>query len=399
MDITITPKRLSGTVTAIPSKSQAHRLLICAAFADGPTTLVCAQTSRDMDATAGCLNALGAEITRTEKGFEVRPVRKAPGSAVLQCHDSGSTLRFLLPVVGALGVDATFHMEGRLPQRPLSPLWEELERMGCRLSRPTDATVRCQGRLLAGDYVIDGGVSSQFITGLLLAAPLLPGQSRIHLTGTVESRPYITMTQRAEALFGVDSDGLRVSGGHGFHSPGRLTVEGDWSNGAFFLAAKALGNPVMTENLDPSSPQGDRAVEGLLEALEGGRPTISAGDIPDLVPILSVVAACKQGAVFTHIRRLRLKESDRVASVIAMLKALGGRAEATEDSLTVWPTGLTGGTVDSVGDHRIAMSAAIAATVCSGSVTILGAECSKKSYPKFFDEYRRLGGVYEQHLR
>ena len=398
MDITITPGKLTGTVTAIPSKSQAHRLLICAAFADAPTTLHCPETNRDIEATAGCLNALGARIVRTETGYEVTPVRQRPEKAVLNCHDSGSTLRFMLPVAGALGVDTTFTMEGRLPQRPLSPLWEEMERMGCQLTRPTADTIRCQGRLKAGEYTIDGGVSSQFITGLLLATALIPGKSQIKLTGKVESRPYITMTQRAMALFGLDTADFAVKGGKSYRSPGSLIVEGDWSNGAFFLAAKALGNDVQTGNLALDSPQGDRAVFELLPALESNI-TISAADIPDLVPILSVVAACKKGAVFTDIRRLRLKESDRVASVIAMLKALGGKAEATEDTLTVYGTGLIGGTVDSVNDHRIAMAAAIAATVCSEPVTILGAECVKKSYPHFFEEYRRLGGNYEQYLR
>lgn len=398
MDIVITPGKLSGSITAIPSKSQAHRLLICAAFADAPTALICPETNRDIEATAGCLNALGADITRTETGYEVIPVSSIPDTAILNCHDSGSTLRFMLPVAGALGVDTTFLMEGRLPQRPLSPLWEEMERMGCSLSRPTADTIRCQGRLSAGNYTIDGGVSSQFITGLLLAASRIPGESSIQLTGKVESRPYITMTQRAMALFGLETGDFVVKGGKPFHSPGELTVEGDWSNGAFFLAAKALGNDVVTKNLSTDSPQGDRAAFELLPALEN-HVTISAADIPDLVPILSVVAACKRGAVFTDIRRLRLKESDRVASVIAMLEALGGKAEATEDTLIVYGTGLKGGTVDSVNDHRIAMTAAIAATVCTEPVTILGAECVNKSYPRFFEEYRRLGGNYEQHLR
>lgn len=398
MDITITPSGLSGTVKAIASKSQAHRLLICAAFADNPTQLLCSQTNRDMDATADCLNALGAKIIRTSSGYQVTPLLQVPQTAQLRCHDSGSTLRFLLPVAGALGVDATFVLEGRLPQRPLSPLWEEMERMGCQLSRPTAETIRCQGRLRAGDYVIDGGVSSQFITGLLLAATRMSGVSQLHLTGKVESRPYIAMTQEAMALFGRDSQNYRITGGTPFHSPGCVQVEGDWSNAAFFLAAQALGNDVSVENLNAASAQGDRAVQALLPALQENI-TIAAEDIPDLVPILAVVAACNRGAVFTGIRRLRLKESDRVASVIAMLTALGGKAEAAEDTLTVYGTGLTGGIVDSCNDHRIAMSAAIAATVCKQPVTILGAQCVEKSYPQFFDEYRRLGGNYEQYLR
>ena len=398
MDITITPKKLSGRITAIPSKSQAHRLLICAAFAERETFLHCPDTNRDIEATAQCLRALGADIQRTEEGYRVSPVRSIPSSGVLPCHDSGSTLRFLLPMVGALGVDATFQMEGRLPQRPLSPLWEEMERMGCQLSRPTENTLRCQGKLKAGDYTISGGVSSQFITGLLLACSRIPGKSRIRITGKLESAPYVTMTLRAMEAFGMNIADFTLEGGRSFHSPGELTVEGDWSNAAFFLAAKVLGSDVEVGNLSPDSPQGDRAAAALLPGLRN-HLTIDAADIPDLVPILAVTAACHQGAEFTNIQRLRLKESDRVESVIEMLQNLGGRAEADETTLTVYGTGLRGGTVDAKNDHRIAMSAAIAATVCREPVTILGAECVSKSYPQFFEEYRKLGGSYEQYLR
>ncbi len=398
MDITITPGLLRGTVRAIPSKSQAHRMLICAAFADGETELLCPETNRDIQATADCLSAMGAQVIRTAAGYRVRPVEAVPPQASLPCRDSGSTLRFLLPIAGALGVDATFLLEGRLGSRPLSPLWEEMERMGCRLSRPTGNTLRCQGQLSAGTYVLDGGVSSQFVTGLLLAAALMPGISRIQITGTLQSKPYVAMTQRAMARFGRESEGYVVSGGIPFHTPGTLEIEGDWSNAAFFLAAQALGNPVLVENLDPDSPQGDRAVGTILASLDAPLD-VAAGDIPDLVPILAVAAAAKRGGIFRQIQRLRLKESDRVASVIAMIAALGGRAEAAEDTLTVFGTGLTGGTVDSANDHRIAMSAAIAATVCREPVTILDGECVEKSYPQFWAEYRRLGGTYEQHLR
>lgn len=401
MDITIFPGKLTGSVCAIPSKSQAHRLLICAAFADSPTLLQCPDTNRDMDATAECLNALGASITKTARGYAVIPVKTLPAEAALCCHDSGSTLRFLLPVVGALGIKATFYLEGRLPQRPMSPLWEEMERTGCQLSRPTVNTILCHGKLHAGAFTIAGNVSSQFITGLLLACGLMEGSSTITVTGVLESRPYVDMTRNAMEIFGLhcteNSQTFTLSGGR-FRSPVEWTVEGDWSNGAFFLAAQKLGSPLSVTNLNPDSFQGDRAAAPLLDALTAHQ-VISARDIPDLVPILSVAAAANQGAVFTDISRLRLKESDRVASVIAMLTALGGKAEADENTLTVYGTGLTGGTVDAVNDHRIAMSAAIAATVCSESVTILGAQCTEKSYPQFWAEYARLGGNYEQHLR
>lgn len=398
MDLKIYPGKLSGILSVIPSKSQAHRLLICAAFADGPTQLYCPEISRDMDATAACLNALGAGIQRTSYGYHIEPVRRIPTSATLSCKDSGSTLRFLLPVVGALGIDALFLLEGRLAQRPLSPLWEEMVRMGCSLSYTGERQLQCSGKLKPGTYRIDGGVSSQFITGLLLAAPLIPGKTDIVITGKLESKPYVDMTQHALTLFGCPCADFEVLGGRTLHTPGRLQVEGDWSNGAFFLTANALGSTIQIDNLDQTSLQGDRAVSWLLPMLKHNC-TISAADIPDLIPILSIAAACNQGAVFTDIQRLRLKESDRVLSTISMLHALGGKAESTESTLTVYGTGLTGGTVDCANDHRIAMAAAIGATVAKKAVLLLGAECVEKSYPKFFEEYCRLGGNYEQYFR
>lgn len=398
MDICITPKKLYGNINAIPSKSQAHRMLICAAFSDQPTTLICPETNRDIEATANCLTALGAGITWLSNGYRVKPIEEVPFRASLPCQDSGSTLRFLLPIAGALGVDTVFQMTGRLPQRPLTPLWEEMERMGCTLTRPTADTIRCTGRLRSGEYAINGTVSSQFITGLLFALSLLPGQSRLQVLGKLESAPYVSMTLAAMERFGISCNDYCFPGNGRFHSPGTVTVEGDWSNAAFFLAAQALGSPIQVGNLNPNSPQGDRACARLLPELKDNL-TISAADIPDLVPILAVTAAANQGAVFTDIGRLRLKESDRVASVMDMLRALGGQAEADETTLTVYGTGLHGGTVDSHNDHRIAMSAAIAATVCDSPVTILGAQCVEKSYPKFFTDYTSLGGQYEQYLR
>ena len=169
MDITIQPGALRGTIPAIPSKSHAHRLLICAAFADSESELICPETNQDIEATAQCLNSLGAEISRTKEGYNVIPIRMLPVSAELNCGESGSTLRFMLPIVGALGIDTVFNMEGRLPKRPLSPLWEEMERMGCQLSRPSPNQLRCQGKLRSGSYQIDGSISSQYVPGLLFA--------------------------------------------------------------------------------------------------------------------------------------------------------------------------------------------------------------------------------------
>lgn len=394
MDLTIQPGKLRGSITAIPSKSQAHRLLICAAFSESPTTLFCPQTNQDIQATADCLNALGATVVRTEDSYRVEPAHNIPKQATLNCRESGSTLRFFLPIAGALGVDTTFQMEGRLPQRPLSPLWEEMERMGCNLSRPTADTIRCTGKLIPGKYTIDGGVSSQFVTGLLYGLSLLKEESSLRLTGKVESLPYISMTLAALETFGVlipEENQVYSIKPQKFVSPGELLVEGDWSNAAFWLAAKALGSDVDITNLNYNSPQGDSAVVRYLEALEE-KAVIDAADTPDLVPVLAVTAAAKKGACFVNAGRLRLKETDRLATTAALIRNLGGQAEIQGDSLMVEGTGLTGGTVDATGDHRIAMAAAIAATVCTQPVTVLSAQSVEKSYPAFWGDYKMLGG-------
>lgn len=391
MDITIQPRLLRGTVHVPPSKSMAHRLLICAAFAKSPSDLICPQINDDIAATAECLNRICHAVVRTDSGYNICPYQYdtdcSPARVYLNCYESGATLRFLLPIVGALGIDALFEMEGRLSQRPLSPLWEEMERMGCNLSRPTENTIRCTGRLRPGHYCMDGSISSQFISGLMLALPLIDGEANLEITGNIESRPYIEMTRQVLARF---EQGC----------PNQINVEGDWSNGAFWVSAAYLGSDdLCIQNLDDDSIQGDRAILEILPLLTKSHCTISASDIPDLIPILSVVAAENQGAVFTDIHRLRYKESDRVASIIAMIESLGGKAEATYNTLTIHGTGLHGGTVNSFHDHRIAMSAAIAATVCKKQITILDAECVNKSYPNFWDDYQALGGKYAQFLR
>lgn len=398
MDIKIYPQKLTGHVEAISSKSQAHRMLICAAFADQPTTIICNQTNKDIEATAACLRAIGADIKRTENSYIVTPIHTFPAKAVLPCAESGSTLRFMLPIVGALGMDAIFELEGRLPSRPLSPLWELMEDKGCQLSRPSINTVQCTGQLRAGSYKIAGNVSSQFITGLLFALPLLHADSEIILTSPLESKPYVEMTQAAMECFSIRSDTYMIKGNQHYQSPGAITIEGDWSNAAFFLAAKAIGNNVELLNLNPYSLQGDRAISDILSHI-GELSTISAKDIPDLIPILAVVAVMNGGCIFTDIQRLRLKESDRVEAVIQMLRSLGAKAEATATSLTVYPGQFSGGIVDSFNDHRIAMAAAIAATASSEPITITNAHCVEKSYPSFWNEYARLGGKYEQYIR
>jgi 3-phosphoshikimate 1-carboxyvinyltransferase len=273
-----------------------------------------------------------------------------------------------------------------------------MEEKGCKLTRPTANTLRCCGKLQSGDYSIDGSVSSQFITGLLFAFALMPGLSTLSVTGKTESKPYIDMTKQALQLFGINTDQFHVANGFPFSSPGELSVEGDWSNSAFYLTAKALGSDLEICGLSNDSAQGDRAVSNILPRLDA-HITVDAADIPDLVPILAVAGGASNGITFTNIGRLRLKESDRVASVAAMLQQLGASVDVSENTMSVFPATFHGCTVDSVGDHRIAMAAAIAATVSQGPVTILGAHCVAKSYPAFWEDYRNLGGNYEQYIR
>lgn len=399
MKAIIHPSALSGDIRAIASKSQAHRLLICAALADRPTILHCPTMSADIAATADCLRGLGADISYADGVFTVVPISQKPARAAIDCGESGSTLRFLLPVIAALGIETTIQMHGRLPERPLSPLWEELEAHGAIISRPTADTLLLQGQLTAGDYTLAADVSSQFISGLLFALPLLAGQSVIRLTGTLESGSYVAMTRRALAMFGVRwtdwAEGYALPAGSNYVSPGEAEVEGDWSNGAFWIVADRIcGGTLNILGLDPASPQGDKAVEAATLRIAAGSAAIDCRDIPDLVPVMSVLAAVSPGQTrFLNAGRLRIKESDRLATTAALLTALGGQVEELPDGLRV--TGvrrLSGGEVDSANDHRIAMSAAIAALACDEPVILHGAQAVNKSYPAFWSDYIRLGG-------
>lgn len=396
MERRIFPHPLGGSICAIPSKSQAHRLLICAALSDGETVIHCPQTSADIEATAGCLRSLGSAISYEKGCYRVLPIRSKPEHPCLDCSESGSTLRFLLPVAAALGGRTDFLLRGRLAQRPLSPLWEEMERHGCTLSRPREDLLRCEGTLTGGSFRLAGNISSQFISGLLFALPLLKEPSDIMLTTPLESVGYVEMTKAALAAFD-----------HRYHSHGSYRVEGDWSNAAFWLCAGALSRPVTVKGLSPDSPQGDRQISSLLEAFgaktawteEGFTVSpaplhgidIDAGDIPDLVPPLALLAACAKGrSRIYNARRLRIKESDRLQSVAHTLNALGGQVEITSDGLNITGGTLTGGRVDSYNDHRIAMLAAIASCVCQGEVQLTGSGAVNKSYPRFWEDFAAM---------
>ena len=412
MNIVIEPSPLKGECAAIPSKSVAHRMLSGAALADGPTTLRIPKTSDDIDATADCLRALGAAITVNNEDYIVEPIAQIENIPLLDCGESGSTLRFLLPVAAAAADRCRFDGHGRLPERPLSDLTDAMKEHGVSFDGEK-LPFTIGGRLRGGIYRLPGNVSSQYITGLLLALPLCEEDSVIELTTALESASYIDITLSVLKTFGItvhcERNRYIIPGKQVFRSPGTLPVEGDWSNAAFFLTAAALNNDITMTGLNPNSAQGDRKIIALLEQLgavtqkDNGRLTLRSDelrgctidiqDTPDLLPVLSVAAAFAQGkTTFINAARLRLKESDRLASSAAMIENLGGRAEVGEDELTVYGTGLIGGTVESCNDHRIAMSAAVAATRCSKPVTILNAEAVKKSYPGFYNDYNKTGG-------
>lgn len=414
MDKFITPLPLGGSIAAIASKSQAHRLLICAALADIPTDLSCAELSKDIEATAACLTALCADAAYQNGRYQITPRNRA-AACRCDCGESGSTLRFLLPVAAALGVKTTFQLHGRLPERPLSPLWEELESHGCRLSRPTADTVLCEGKLTGGAYHMAGNISSQFISGLLFALPLTGEDSEIMLTSPLESADYVRMTLAALRTFGITVEerktGWHIPAGQQYRSCGSAVVEGDWSNAAFWLTAGAISKTVTVTGLSPDSPQGDRKIADLL-ARFGAEVTwetnavtvrprrlhgidIDARDIPDLVPPLALAAACAEGTTRIYgAERLKIKESDRLRSVAGALNSLGAEVDILPDGLLIHGGKLTGGTVDSQNDHRIAMLAAIASSVCAEPIRLLDAEAVEKSYPRFwadFDTMQRGG--------
>ena len=412
MIATISPAPLSGKIAAIASKSDAHRLLILAALSEGETRLQMEQRSEDIDATIQCLRALGARIELLPDGVLVRGIEQIPAHSLLDCGESGSTFRFLLPVAAALGAHATFTGTGRLPERPIGELLQAMRAHGVRFSAE-QLPFKIEGTLMGGAFELPGNISSQYLTGLLLALPLLEQESRILLTTPLESAAYVDITLHALRRFGVTvpvrKGEYRISGGQRYRSPGMLRVDGDWSNASFFLAAGALGAPVTVSGLGLLSPQGDKAMLDALMAFGAGVEatessirvsparlrgcTIDVGETPDLLPVLAVLGACASGETrLVNATRLRLKESDRLASVSAMLRVLGAAVEEQPDALVISGGRLTGGEVDSCRDHRIAMAAAIAAIRCDGDVRILGADAVIKSYPAFFTDYNRLGG-------
>ena len=395
MDVRITPKSLSGFVGAIASKSYAHRALICAALSESDSFIRLNSTSKDIEATAECLMSLGASLTRENGVTRVKPIKTVKNDELF-CNESGSTLRFLLPVAAALKSRSVFTASGKLPERPLSPLKEEMERHGVSFS--DGFPLEINGYLSGGEFILRGDVSSQFVSGLLFALPLLETDSEIKLIPPVESKPYIDMTVEVLRRFGIEiTEGINsfFVNGRQTYKACDYTVEGDWSNSAYFLASG-----VKVSGLDINSSQGDRAFidimselgaftdnsDGFLsvrtDMLHGGM--VDAKNIPDLVPLLAVLLSTAKGkSVIRNAKRLKYKESDRLESTYKMLKNLGADIEKTDDGFLIsGKEMLDGGEVD----------AAVASIKCKNEVLIKNAFAVAKSYPAFFEDFNSVGG-------
>ena len=403
MDIKITPAKLSGRVTAPPSKSVAHRMLICAALSEGESTVRNLFPSKDITATIACLSALGAEIEYDGRTALVRGIKNASRRARLDCNESGSTLRFLIPVSCALGTISEFTGAGRLPERPITPYLECLPKHGAGFDYKSTMPFTVSGKLSAGVYEIGGDISSQFITGLLLALPLLDGDSELRLTTPLQSKPYVDITIGALEQFGVkitqNGNDYMVKGGQKF-SPCDVTVEGDYSQAAFFEVANALGADIEIQGLLENSYQGDKKIIEICQKVlynnNGGlKPfSVDAADIPDLVPVLAVLGSfCEGTSYITNAARLRIKESDRLKTTANLINNLGGNVTELSDGLEI--TGvkkLSGGSADGCNDHRIVMSAAVCAAGLDGEIECSDALSINKSYPEFFNDYNSIGG-------
>ena len=395
MKALIQPGTARGTVAAPPSKSMAHRLLICAALANGESTVRGVDPSQDILATADCLTALGASLSWEGDTVRVRGCdpRKAV-AATLCCRESGSTLRFMIPLCLLSGQPMRLEGSETLLSRPLSVYEDLCREQGLRLEHSKDGLL-VQGRLTAGEYTVSGSISSQFISGLLFALPLLPGNSRIRLLPPVESRSYLSLTLQAlqdagVQVFWADEFTLDIAGSAAFR-PQDTAVEGDYSNAAFFEAFNCVGGDVKVTGLRTDSLQGDRVYQDYFNALAKGRAELDLTDCPDLAPVLFVTAAFCHGAVFTGTRRLRFKESDRGAVMAQEMAKFGITLDMEENRITV-PAGsfhAPAEPLDSHNDHRIAMALSLLCSRTGGEIHC--AEAVRKSFPDYWTRLRSLG--------
>ncbi len=397
MRVEIKPARACGKIKVPPSKSMAHRLLICAAMAEGESTVRGISSCEDVSATLDCISALGVRYERQGDDIRVFGIdfsSAKPPACALNCRESGSTIRFLIPPALLSGNTVKFSGASSLMKRPMGIFEELCAERGMKFLKSGD-TIELSGALSGGDFKIAGNVSSQFISGLLFALPICKEDSRIHITAPIESRSYINMTISALACFGIfadwkNGDTIFIKGGQKY-KPSDVTVEGDYSGAAFPDALNLFSGDVKLSGLNESSLQGDRVYVELFRLLDAGAPTINIADCPDLAPILFAIAAAKHGATFTGTKRLKIKESDRASAMAEELLKLGCVLEIFDDSVTVCKSELHSPKEPIFGhnDHRIVMAMAVLLSTLGGE--ILGAEAVKKSYPEFFRHLKALG--------
>ncbi len=417
MDVTVYPCELRGSITAPPSKSAAHRAVIAAALAEGNSVIRGADLSSDINATIKACEALGCGISiepsERYNTLYIKGGLKETARARIDCAESGSTLRFMIPIACTLGGEKIFEGSGRLPYRPIDEYIRIFDKQRIKYKKPGDKNLPLivEGKLSYGEYAIDGNVSSQYITGLLLALPLLDGSSKITVSGTLESKGYVDMTLDTLSKSGVSikqKDNCFFIDGNQRYSPRSVTVEGDYSQAAFFIAGAALAGDTTIDGLDPCSLQPDRAIVDIMRRMgaditqTGNLLTVRQSKLrgidvdvsqcPDLVPPIAAAAAMAEGTTrITGAARLRIKESDRLRSMSANLNSIGIETEELDDALIIHGGRVREGTVDSFGDHRIPMAFAILAAG-SAALTIRGAQCVSKSYPSFFEDLKSLGG-------
>ena len=410
--IIVKPNSLSGKIKAIPSKTYGHRMIILSALSQKASKLIIDEYNDDLSATLNCIKELGAEYSIDGEVLTIFPIEKVNSKPFLNAGESGSTLRFIIPVATALYENTVIDAKGSLKNRPIEPLLDGLSSVGVKFSNKT-LPIESFGKFVGGDIELPGHVSSQFITGILIAASVLDKDSRIILTSKLESRAYVDVTIDVLKSYGIDveknSDGFFVKGGQCLNPPEEVLVEGDWSNAAPFLVAGALHGEVEITGLNRNSIQGDRVILDTLKSF-GAEVSISdtikvksrekqplnmdINECPDLLPVLSILACGANGqSIFTGCHRLRIKESDRLTNSMEIINNLGGDAFIKDDSLIVNGSGcLFGGEVKSYGDHRMVMAATIASSIAKEAIEIHGFSAINKSYPRFFKDFKCLGG-------
>ena len=407
-NLTLTPTTLNGTVIVPPSKSMAHRAVICASLAAGRSTIKNIQLSDDILATIEGMRSFGAIISYDDQTLTIDGIRNgaAQESRTINCNESGSTLRFLIPLATLFTGETHFIGQGHLGKRPLEPYQELFNAQSLHYNQATTENLQLSvaGPLTPGIYEMRGDISSQFITGMLLTLPLLAGDSVLKITTHLESKGYIDLTLSVLQSFGIvieqDETGqeYRIKGQQAYIARD-YTVEGDYSQAAFWLSANALGNELLVNGLDSDSLQGDQAIVSILETVNSGsndsERIIDGAQVPDIIPVVALVAALSKGKTkIINLERLRIKESDRLVATQKELTALGAQIEIVGDSLLIEGVSrLSGGQeVWSHKDHRMAMMLAIASTVCQEPIHIKDTDCVKKSYPNFWETFQQLGG-------